>query len=245
MNEKEFEIRNKQMIRKLGKNRSLKQLSIRWLMVSSLFEYSYHFSWLGRPIIQFPQDMIAVQEIIWKTKPELIIETGIARGGSLIFSASILELLGNGKVIGIDIDIHKENRRKIEQHPLAKRIIMIEGSSTDESVVKKVHKIAKGKKRIMVMLDSNHTHEHVLNELQSYSGLVTKGSYLIVFDTIIDDIPIKMQKKLVKGKWSVGNSPKSAVIEFLNQTNRFVVDKEIENKLLITVAPHGFLKCIK
>ena len=245
MNEKEFEIRNKLMIRKLGKNKSLKHLSTRWIMESSVFEYSYHFSWLGRPIIQFPQDIIAVQEIMWKIKPDLIIETGIARGGSLILSASILELIGKGRVIGIDIDIHKENRRKIEHHPLAKRIILIEGSSIDQSVVKKVHKIAKGKKRIMVMLDSNHTHEHVLKELQSYSELVTKGSYLIVFDTIIDDITKKIQKKLVKGKWSSGNSPKSAVVEFLNQTKRFVVDKEIENKLLITVAPHGYLKCIK
>lgn len=245
MNEKEFETRNKRMIKKLDQNKSLKQLSMHWMMKSSLLEYAYHFSWLGRPIIQFPQDMIAVQEIMWKIKPDLVIETGIARGGSLIFSASILELIGKGKVIGIDIDIRRENKRKIEQHSLAKRIMMIEGSSVDESVVKRVHKIAKDKKRIMVMLDSNHTHEHVLKELQSYSELVTKGSYLIVFDTIIDDIPIKMQKKLVKGKWSTGNSPKSAVMEFLNQTKRFVVDKEIENKLLITVAPHGYLKCIK
>ena len=245
MDEKTFEKRNRDNIKKTGQNKDLKKLSNKWMMESSLLEYSYHFSWLGRPIIQFPQDIIALQEIIWKVKPDLIIETGIARGGSLIFSASMLELIGNGQVLGIDIEIRKENFRKIVKHRLSKRIKMLEGSSIDEEIINQVYKIASKNKKILVMLDSNHSHEHVLAELDAYSKLVKKGSYLIVFDTIIDDIPKKYSKKLIKGNWNKNNNPKTAVHEFLKHNNRFKVDSEIENKLLITVAPDGYLKCIK
>lgn len=245
MDEKTFEKRNRDHIKKLGQNKSLKKLSNKWMMESSLLEYSYHFSWLGRPIIQFPQDIIALQEIIWKIKPDLIIETGIARGGSLIFSASILELIGKGRVLGIDIEIRKENFRKIVKHRLSKRIKMLEGSSIDKDIINQVYKIANKNKKILVILDSNHSHDHVLSELNAYSKLVKKGSYLIVFDTSINDIPKKYSKKLMRGNWSKENNPKTAVHEFLKYNNRFNVDKEIENKLLITVAPDGYLKCIK
>lgn len=245
MNDKKFEKRNKGFIKKLGKNQSLKKLSKKWMMESSLDEYSYHFRWLGLPIIQFPQDIIALQEIIWKVKPDLIIETGIARGGSLIFSASMLELIGKGNVLGIDVDIRKENMKNILKHPLSKRIKMIEGSSIDKSVVNKVYKIAEKKKKILVMLDSNHSHNHVLSELNAYSKLVKKGSYLIIFDTIIEDIPKKYSKKLMKGNWSKTDNPKTAVHEFLKENKKFEIDREIEDKLLITVAPDGFLRCIK
>ena len=243
MIEKEFEKRNIKSIKKMGENESLKKLSNKWIMESSLHEYSYHFRWLGVPIIQFPQDIVGLQEIIWKIKPELIIETGIARGGSLIFSASMLQLIGKGSVVGVDIDIRKENKAIILKHPLYKRIKMIEGSSIDKTVISKVNKIAKNKKNILVILDSNHTHEHVLAELNAYSKLVKKGSYIVVFDTIIEDTSSK--KAIENRPWGIGNNPKTAVWKFLKKNNRFKIDKFIEKKILLTSCPDGYLKCIK
>ncbi|MBT9138990.1 MAG: Rhamnosyl O-methyltransferase [Syntrophomonadaceae bacterium] len=239
----EFEKRKREYVRKMAADGVLQNLTRRWFKKSSKYEYSYHFAWLGRPIIQFPQDIIAMQEIIWQVKPDLIIETGIAHGGSLIFYASMLELLGgDGQVLGIDIDIREHNRVEIEKHPMFKRITMIQGSSIDEEIVKKVHDFSKDKKQILVLLDSMHTHDHVLKELQLYSPLVTKGSYLVVFDTIIEDMP---EDFFPDRPWGKGNNPKTAVWEFLKINDRFEIDKEIENKLLITVAPDGYLKCIK
>lgn len=226
----------------MSNNTKLKKISIDFLQSTARFNYTYNFTWLGRPIIQFPQDILAVQEIIWKVKPNLIIETGIAHGGSLIFSASILEMIGKGQVLGVDIDIRKHNKKEIKKHPLSKRIKMIKGSSIDEKISKQVYDFTKGKKKVMVLLDSNHTHEHVLKELELYSPLVTKGSYLVVFDTAIEDLPKKI---FADRPWDKGNNPKTAVWEFLKNNNRFEIDKEIENKLLITVAPSGYLKCVK
>jgi cephalosporin hydroxylase len=184
-----------------------------------------------------------MQEIIWQVKPDLIIETGIAHGGSLIFYASMLELLGNnGQVLGIDIDIREHNRVEIEKHSMFKRITMIEGSSVDKDIAKQVYNFARDKKEILVVLDSMHTHDHVLRELELYSPLVTKDSYLVVFDTVIEDMP---EDFFPDRPWGKGNNPKTAVWEFLKTNNRFIVDKEIENKLLITVAPDGYLKCTK
>lgn len=205
-------------------------------------KYSYNFSWMGRPIIQYPQDIIAMQEIIWNVRPDLIIETGIAHGGSLIFYASMLELLGKGKVLGIDIDIREHNRREIEKHPMFKRITIIEGSSVEKNVIEKVHKYAQGKKRVLVCLDSLHTHDHVLRELEAYSPLVTRESYCVVFDTIVEDLPDEYSSDR---PWGKGNNPKTAVWKFLEGNDRFVIDKEIENKLLITVCPEGYLKCVQ
>ncbi|MBL7001992.1 MAG: cephalosporin hydroxylase family protein [Nitrosopumilus sp.] len=226
----------------MGEDKKLKELSTKFIIDSAKYKYSYHFTWLGMPIIQFPQDMIAVQELIWKIKPDLIIETGIAHGGSLIFSASILEIIGNGKVLGIDIDIREHNKIEIEKHALSKRITMIEGSSIDEKISKQIYDFAEGEKTVLIILDSNHTHEHVLKELQLYSKLVTNGSYLIVFDTSIEDMP---EDSFVNRSWGKGNNPKTAVWEFLKNNDRFKIDKKIQNKLLITVAPDGYLKCIK
>jgi len=206
------------------------------------YNYSYNFSWLGRPIIQFPQDIVALQEIIWTVRPDLIFETGIAHGGSLIFSASMLHLLGeNGQVLGVDIDIREHNQIAIEGHPMAERINMIEGSSTDGAIVNKVYDFAKGKKRVLVILDSNHTHDHVLKELQLYSLLVKRGSYVVVLDTVIEDMP---EDFFPDRPWGKGDNPKTAVWEFLKENDRFEIDREIQNKLLITVAPDGYLKCI-
>jgi cephalosporin hydroxylase len=227
----------------MARNPKIRALALDFLVETAPYKYSYGFSWLGRPIIQFPQDMVALQEIIWRVKPDLILETGIAHGGSLIFSASILELLGGtGMVVGIDIDIREHNREAIEKHPLSGRISMIEGSSLDEDVASKVYDLAKGKKRVVVLLDSNHTHDHVIQELELYSPLVGEGSYLIVFDTVVEDMPAEA----FQGRpWSKGNNPKTAVLEFLKNNDRFKVDTDIENKLLITVAPSGYLRCIK
>jgi len=206
-------------------------------------KYSYNFSWMGRPIIQYPQDIIAMQEIIWNLKPDLIIETGIAHGGSLIFFASMLELLGGkGKVLGIDIDIREHNRREIETHPMFKHITMIEGSSIDDRVIEQVRKFANGKKRVLVCLDSLHTHDHVLRELEAYTPMVSLGSYCVVFDTIVEDMPDEYSHDR---PWGKGNNPKTAVWKFLKGNDRFVIDKEIENKLLISTCPDGYLKCVR
>ncbi len=243
MKNKEFENRNTKNIKLMSNDKTLNEASKSWFNKGYKYEYSYHFTWLGRPIIQYPQDILAIQEIIWKVKPDLIIETGIAHGGSLILSASILELLGNGHVLGIDIDIRKDNKNEIEKHPVFKRITMIQGSSIDKKIIKKVHEFSKNKKKIMIILDSNHTHKHVLEELKAYSSLVTKNSYLIVFDTIVEDLPKELINK--QRPWGIGNNPKTAVHEFLKKNKRFKIDKKIEDKLLITVAPCGYLKCIK
>ena len=232
----------KENIIRQGANQPALNATMNWIN-SIDKKYTYNFTWLGRPIIQFPQDIIALQEIIWNVKPDLIIETGIAHGGSLIFSASMLELLGgNGHVLGIDIDIREHNRKEIERHPLFKRITMIQGSSTDPEIAKKVYAFAKDKKKILVVLDSFHTHDHVLKELELYSPLVCSESYLVVFDTIIEDLP---EDYFPDRSWGKGNNPKTAVWKFLKKNDRFVIDKEIENKLLITVAPDGYLKCVK
>jgi len=226
----------------MASDSELQRLSRAWFDRSCEFGYSYNFTWLGRPIIQFPQDIVALQEVIWAVKPQLIIETGVAHGGSLILSSSLLELIGdNGHVLGVDVEIRPHNRKAIEAHPMAKRITLIEGSAVDDGIAAQVRAKAEGKSPVLVILDSNHTHEHVLQELNLYSPLVTKGSYLLVFDTVIEDMP---PSAFPKRPWGRGNNPKTAVKEFLMHNHRFVLESEIENKLLLTVAPSGYLKCI-
>jgi cephalosporin hydroxylase len=230
-------------ISQMAANPKVQQLAHDLFLESCRYNYSYNFTWLGRPVIQYPQDLFAMQEILWEVKPELIIETGVAHGGSLVFYSSILELIGDqGRVLGIDIDIRTHNRAALECHPMFKRIDLLQGSSIDESIAGKVRDMARGKRSVLVALDSNHTHDHVLRELQLYAPLVTRGSYLVVFDTVADD----MTPDLLGGRpWGKGNSPKTAVHEFLKTTDRFVIDKDFENKLLLTVAPDGYLKCVK
>ena len=235
-------------IRAQGANPDLAKSTTDWTNQAILGKYAYHFEWLGRPIIQYPQDIVAMQELIWSVQPELIIETGIAHGGSLIFSAAMLELNAvcggpsDAKVVGIDIDIRSHNRTAIEAHPMSKRISMIQGSSIASDVIDQVKTAAAGKRRILVCLDSNHTHDHVLAELRAFGPLVTRGSYCVVFDTIIENLsPAAIGDR----PWSPGNSPMSAVQAYLKETDRFEIDHVIENKLLITVAPHGYLKCVK
>lgn len=239
----EFKQERQQEQERMAKDKELKNESLEWLIHTSEYQYVYNFSWLGRPIIQLPTDIIAMQEIIWQVKPDLIIETGIAHGGSIIFSASMLELIGGeGEVVGIDIDIRKHNRSEIENHSMMKRINLIEGSSIDESVIRKVEKIAENKKKIMVFLDSCHTHEHVMNELDLYSKFVSVGSYIVAFDTIVELLPNEFQNDR---PWGVGNNPMTAVKEFIEKNNDFVIEHSIENKLLMTSAPSGYLKRIR
>lgn len=239
-----FNAEKEDRIFKLQERSDLKELGINFIIDTAPLKYSYNFTWMGRPIIAFPQDMIAMQEIIWDVKPDLIIETGVAHGGSIVYYASLLEMISNnGLVVGIDIDIRKHNRDLIEAHPMFKRIKLIEGSSTSEDVIRQVSKIVSLKERILVCLDSNHTHNHVLEELKLYSPFVSKGSYCVVFDTAIEDMPKNYSWGI--RSWGKGNNPKTAVWEFMRNTDSFVIDKEIENKLLITVAPDGYLKRVK
>jgi cephalosporin hydroxylase len=236
----DFKKRNRDFVERMAADEEMRGLTRGWLEAATRHEYSYHFTWLGRPIIQFPQDIVATQEIIWRVQPDLIIETGIARGGSLVFSASILELLGGDRlVVGIDVDIREHNRVEIERHPLSRRIKMIQGSSVDESVVREVAAHAAGRQTVLVMLDSNHTHEHVLRELELYSPLVTPGSYLIVYDTVVEQMPEGMYPNR---PWGRGDNPLTAVREFLSRNPDFEVDREVEERLLITVAPGGYLR---
>jgi len=244
-------------IENMGADESMSELAISFARDTAKYNYSYNFEFLGRPIIQFPQDMVAMQELIWQLKPDLIIETGIAHGGSLILSASMLSLLDyceaiekgrmlnlkspHRRVLGLDIDIREHNRSAIEAHPMSRHIDMIEGSSINSAVISQVHEIALGYERVMVYLDSNHTHKHVLAELEAYAPLVTKGSYCIVFDTIIEDMPANMFNDR---PWGPGNNPKTAVQEYLKKHPDFEIDKQIDNKLLISVAKNGYLRKI-
>lgn len=233
----------KENIDALKSDEDVQALSRIWVREITRHNYAYNFSWMGRPIIQFPQDMIAMQEIIWRTKPDLIIETGVAHGGSIIYYASLLELLGNnGTVLGIDIDIREHNREAIEAHPMYKNIELLEGSSVDDETLEKVKEIAQSADNVLVILDSNHTHGHVLKELELYSQLVTKNNYLVVFDTLIEDMPDDL---IHDRPWKKGDNPKTAVRQFLTLNDRFEIDKDIEAKILITVAPDGYLKCVK
>lgn len=238
-----------------GRDEVVQAATHEWLLATYPHNYSYHFRWLGLPIIQYPMDIVATQELIWEIRPDLIIETGIARGGSLILSASLLALLEltdaretgtaldprtpTRKVLGIDIDIRDHNRQAVETHPLADRIVMIEGSSIDPAVVDRVTDIAAQHSRVMVMLDSNHTHDHVLAELEAYGPLVSPGSYCVVFDTLVEDLPGQL---FPNRPWGPGNNPKTAVRQFLAEHPEFTADTAIDDKLLITVAREGFLK---
>jgi len=233
------------------------EITSNWMIQAFENRYMYNFESLGRPIIQTPIDMVAMQELIWKIKPDLIIETGIAHGGSLIMNASLLAILDycdaikNGemldpnkpkrRVLGIDIDIRKHNRIAIEAHPMANRIDMIQGSSIAKDIISQVHEYSKNYKNILISLDSNHTHEHVLAELEAYAPLTSVGSYCVVFDTIVEDMPEDM---FPDRPWGPGDNPKTAVWKYLKNHNEFEIDKSIQNKLLITVAPDGYLKRI-
>jgi len=244
---KKFYKDRERLIESNSENKKLQDAKNKFNEFSNKAKYSYNFSWMGLPIIQYPQDMIAMQEIIWEIKPDLIIEAGIAHGGSLIYYSSLLELTGDNDaiVLGIDVDIRKHNRILIESHKMSKRIKMIEGDSTSSDIAKKVYDLAKNKKRIIVCLDSNHTHDHVLKELKIYAPLTSIGSYCVVFDTIIEDLPADYMPDGRPRPWNPGNNPKTAVKDFLKYNSDFQIDKNIDNKILISVSPGGYLKRVK
>lgn len=236
----------------------LQRATADFMRTSLVAKYSYNFSWLGRPIIQYPQDIAAMQELIWEVKPDLIVEAGIAHGGSLILSASMLALLdlteaieggytldprtSRRRVLGVDIDIREHNRHAIEAHPMASRISMIQGSSIAPEVVEQVRAFAENYSRVLVCLDSNHTHDHVLAELEAYASLTSVGSYCVVFDTVVEDMPGSM---FPDRPWGPGDNPKTAVHQFLKSHPEFEIDRSIQNKLLLTVAPDGYLRRVK
>jgi cephalosporin hydroxylase len=231
-----------EQIRAMSADAEVGRLSLGLMELSVRYRYSYNFTWLGVPIIQYPEDLVALAEIVWAVRPDLIVETGIAHGGSLVFYASMQELIGGGgRVLGIDIDIRAHNRSAIEAHPMSRRIDMLQGSSTDGGILALVAGRATGR-RVMVVLDSNHTEEHVLDELRAYAPFVTEGSYLIVLDTMVENLPAGLYPDR---PWDVGNNPMTAVNRFLEEDDNFVIDEEYDNKLLLTVAPRGYLKRVK
>jgi cephalosporin hydroxylase len=236
-------------------DQTFQALSQQWLEASMRRRYVYNFDWLGRPIIQYPQDMVAIQDLVWRVRPDLIVETGIAHGGSLVLSASMLAMLdycdavtqgttldpraSRRRVVGVDIDIRPHNRAAIEAHPMAHMIHMVEGSSTAPETVKQVHALAQGHERVLVCLDSMHTHDHVLAELKAYAPLTSVGSYCVVFDTFVEDMPADL---FPDRPWSPGNNPQTAVREWLQGEPAFQIDNDEATRLMVTVAPNGFLK---
>lgn len=239
----QFEQETRKQAAAMARDPQMQQASQAWMANSICNRYSYNFRWMGLPIIQYPQDMIALQEIIWKTKPDVIVETGVARGGSLVLSASLLMLTtGNAKVIGVDIDIRPHNRSAIESHPLAPHIQLIQGSSIDPDIVAQVVTAIPKGARVMVQLDSNHTHSHVLEELRAYAPLVTPGCYCAVMDGVVEDLPPEL---ISDRPWAKGDNPKTAVHAYLAEDDRFEIDQEYNDKLQLTVAPDGYLRRLK
>jgi len=239
----DFERECRENAARMAADEDLRATASELIVKSAPYKYTYGFRWLGLPVIQFPQDLVALQEIVWAVKPEVIIETGVARGGSLVFYASMLQLLGGDRrVLGVERDLRPHNRAALESHPMFPRISLIDGSSIDPAIVANVAAIAAGRAPVMVVLDADHTHAHVLAELRAYAPLVTPGSYLVVLDTLIEAMPEGM---FADRPWGPGDNPWTAVQVFLATTDRFVVDTELEHRLLLSVAPRGYLKCVK
>jgi cephalosporin hydroxylase len=245
MTDKIFAQQRRDLVSAIASDAELGDLTGRWLGRAQELGYSYNFDWLGLPIIQYPQDVVAMQELVWSIRPDLIVETGIARGGSAIFYSSLLELSAmcggprDARVVAVDIDIRAPNRAAIEAHPLSHRLTMIQGSSIDLEIVGQVRDMARGCERVLVCLDSNHTHEHVLEELRAYAPLVTPGSYCVVFDTLVEDLP---EAAIGDRPWGKGDNPMTAVDAWLGENDQFEIDAAIHGKLQITVARRGYLR---
>jgi len=254
----QFEIEKQNRIITMSRDEALGTAADNFMIKSLEALYSYNFSWLGRPIIQYPQDIVAVQELVFNTRPDLIIETGIAHGGSLILSASLLALLdledhlkdstkstfgsSRRKVIGVDVDIRSANRSALDQHFLKPWIHLIEGSSISPEVISEVTEAASKFSKVMVCLDSNHTADHVAAELEAYGVLTSVGCYCVVFDTVVEHMPEQLSRDR---PWGPNNNPMTAVRSFLSENSIFEVDDSITRKLLLSVAPDGYLKRIR
>jgi cephalosporin hydroxylase len=227
----------------LGRDRDVFKAGVDALHAADKYDYFYLWSWMGVPIIQLPADVMATQEVIWATKPDVIIETGVARGGSVLFMASLLELLGKGKVIGVDIDIRAHNRDSVERHPMAKRVVLVEGPSTDGATLARVIAEIPASASVMVVLDSDHSRDHVLAELRSYGPLVTEGCYLVIADTLLGHLDPGQTPRNRSQVWLKGNEPLSALEAYLEETDRFEIDPVLNGKLILSSSPGGYLRC--
>jgi cephalosporin hydroxylase len=231
-------------IQRMGADHEFQKKSIEWMIHADRYKYTYNYTWMGRPIIKFPNDMVIQQELMWELKPDLVIETGIAHGGSIIFTASMMEMMGiDGEVVGIDVDIRPHNRKEIESHPMMKRITMYEGDSVSDAVVETVRSHTKGKTCVMVILDSLHSHAHVYKELLAYAPMTTLGSYCILPDTFIEFFPKGYYSKT--RPWDVGNNPHTAMKQFIAESDMFEIDRARTNKSMITETIDGYLKRVK
>jgi cephalosporin hydroxylase len=240
----QFKRRAQMLSIEMGRDQPLFEQSLGTILAADRYEYSYLWSWMGVPIIQFPADVMATQEVIFATKPDVIVETGVARGGSVIFMASLLELIGKGKIIGVDIDIRPHNRDSIESHSMAKRICLVEGASTDQTTLDRVRAEIPRNSTVMVVLDSDHSRDHVLAELRAYGSLVTEGQYLVVADTLVGHLDEEQAPKNRSKRWHKGNEPLAALNMFLGETSRFQIDPIINGKLILSSSPGGYLKCV-
>lgn len=240
----QFIVEREADIQSMGADEELRQKSLDWMLHADKYKYTYNFSWMGRPIIKFPADIVIQQELMWRLKPDLVIETGIAHGGSIVFTASMMEMMGiQGEVVGVDIDIRPHNRELIESHPMMKRITMYEGSSTDPVLVEKIQKHTVGKKCVIVILDSLHSHKHVYDELKAYAEMVTVGSYCILPDTFIEFFPKGYYSH--NRPWDVGDNPYTAMKQYLSETDLFETDNSLSQKAMITETIEGYLRRVK
>jgi cephalosporin hydroxylase len=238
----EFDRQNLTRAAEMSRDDSLRKRALDLVIESDKYGYGYQWTWLGLPIIQLPQDIVATQEIIWKSKPDVIIETGIAWGGSVALYASLLQLIGKGKVVAVDLNLMDHVSDQIMSYPFSDRIHLYKGSSTDPQVVSKIQAHIEPGQSVMVLLDSNHTHQHVLEELRIYAPLVTKGQYVVVSDTVVEDIPAQTHRTR---PWGPGDNPKTALHAYLKETKRFEIDQEINRKLLLTYTPDGYARCVE
>lgn len=239
----EFERTKRSQAVALGADEKLKTMAVDLRTAADKYAYSYLWSWLGVPIIQLPADIVALQEIIWATRPDVIIETEVARGGSVIFMASLLHLIGKGKVIGVDIDIRAHNRDTIERHPMARRVVLVEGPSTEPRTVAEVKTKIPASASVMVVLDSDHSRDHVLAELRCYAPLVTAGCYLVVSDTGLGQLDEERTPRNRSKLWLKGDEPLTALAAYLAETDRFEIDEIVNGKLLLSSSPGGYLRC--
>jgi cephalosporin hydroxylase len=241
----EFEQNKRKQSAALGQDEAVFQQSLGLVTALDRYDYSYLWSWMGVPIIQMPADVMATQEVIWATKPDVIIETGVARGGSVLFMASLLEMMGNGKVIGVDIDIRPHNRESVENHPMSKRVVLIEGGSVDADTLARVRAEIPADARVMVVLDSDHSRAHVLSECRAYGPMVTEGCYLVVADTLVGHLTEQNAPKKRSKLWFQGDEPLSALRDYMAECDRFEVDEVLNGKLVLSSSPGGYVRCIR
>ncbi len=238
----EFEENKRRQALALGQDAAVFGQSLDLVTALDRYDYSYLWSWMGVPIIQMPADVMATQEVIWDTKPDVIIETGVARGGSVLFMASLLEVIGKGKVVGVDIDIRAHNRDSIEKHPMSKRVVLIEGGSVDADTLARVRAEIPAGARVMVVLDSDHSRDHVLAECRAYGPLVTEGCYLVVADTLVGHVTEENAPKKRSKLWFEGNEPLSALRDYMAEQNVFEVDPVLNGKLVLSSSPGGYIR---